>query len=73
VIVVVADASPLIALERIGHLELLKALFGEVLVPPAVAAEALDATQRARKAFLAAFGAQGPVGSAEDLSEARAQ
>jgi len=39
VIVVVADASPLIALERIGHLELLKALFGEVLVPPAVAAE----------------------------------
>lgn len=38
-IVVVADASPLIALERVGHLELLKALFGEVLVPPAVAAE----------------------------------
>jgi predicted nucleic acid-binding protein len=39
VIVVVADASPLIALERIGRLDLLKALFGEVLVPPAVAAE----------------------------------
>jgi predicted nucleic acid-binding protein len=39
VIVVVADASPLIALERIGRLELLKALFEEVLVPSAVAAE----------------------------------
>lgn len=38
-IVVVADASPLIALDRIGRLELLKALFEEVLVPPAVAAE----------------------------------
>ena len=38
-IVVVADASPLIALERIGRLELLKALFEEVLIPPAVAAE----------------------------------
>ena len=31
-IVVVADASPLIALERIDQLGLLKALFGEVLV-----------------------------------------
>jgi hypothetical protein len=39
VIVVVADASPLIALEGIGQLELLKALFEEVLIPPAVAGE----------------------------------
>jgi hypothetical protein len=39
VIVVVADASPLIALERIGQLGLLKALFEEVLIPPAVAGE----------------------------------
>ena len=38
-IVVVADASPLIALERIGQLGLLKALFEEVLIPPAVAGE----------------------------------
>jgi len=39
VIVVVADASPLIALQRIDQLGLLKALFEEVLVPPAVARE----------------------------------
>jgi predicted nucleic acid-binding protein len=39
VIVVVADASPLIALERIGQLALLEALFGEILIPPAVARE----------------------------------
>lgn len=36
---VVADASPLIALQRIGQLELLERLFGEVLVPPVVAEE----------------------------------
>jgi predicted nucleic acid-binding protein len=39
VIVVVADASPLIALQRIEQLGLLQALFGEVLIPPAVARE----------------------------------
>jgi hypothetical protein len=39
VIVVVADTSPLIALQRIDQLGLLKALFEEVLVPPAVARE----------------------------------
>jgi uncharacterized protein len=39
VIVVVADASPLIALQQIDQLELLKALFGEVFIPPAVARE----------------------------------
>jgi hypothetical protein len=39
VIVVVADASPLIALERINQLGLLKALFEEVLIPPAAAGE----------------------------------
>jgi predicted nucleic acid-binding protein len=39
VIVVVADASPLIALQRIDQLGLLHELFEEVLVPPAVARE----------------------------------
>jgi len=39
VIVVVADASPLIALQRINQLGLLHTLFTEVLIPPAVARE----------------------------------
>jgi predicted nucleic acid-binding protein len=34
--IVVADASPLIALSRIGKLELLRQLFGRLLVPQAV-------------------------------------
>ena len=38
-IVVVADASPLIALQQIDQLGLLKALFDEVFIPPAVARE----------------------------------
>lgn len=36
---VVADASPLIALQQIGQLQLLQALFTSLLVPPAVAKE----------------------------------
>lgn len=36
---VVCNASPLIALEQIAHLPTLKALFGTVLVPPAVVEE----------------------------------
>lgn len=35
----VADASPLIALQQIGQLELLRALFGQVTIPQAVARE----------------------------------
>jgi len=38
---VVADASPLIALNQVGRLDTLRQLVGEVLVPPAVAAEIL--------------------------------
>ncbi len=33
---VVADASPLIALSRVGRLELLRQLFGQLMVPQAV-------------------------------------
>lgn len=46
---VIADSSPLIALERIGRLDLLAALFGTVVVPPAVAREI------AAKGFLATW------------------
>jgi len=45
VIVVVADANPLIALQQIDQLGLLKALFGEVFVPPAVAREVTPASR----------------------------
>ena len=35
----VADASPLIALQQVGQLELLRALFAQITMPPAVARE----------------------------------
>lgn len=37
--VVVSNSSPLIALDRIGQLSLLPALFGTIIVPPAVRQE----------------------------------
>ena len=36
---VVSDTSPVRALGHVGHLDLLKVLYGEVWVPPAVARE----------------------------------
>lgn len=36
---VISNSSPLIGLERIGHLQLLESLFGTVVVPPAVVRE----------------------------------
>jgi len=34
--IVVSDTSPIIALQRIGHLHLLPTIFGRVVIPPAV-------------------------------------
>jgi predicted nucleic acid-binding protein len=39
---VVSNTGPLIALATIGQLDLLRKLFGEILIPPAVRAEILD-------------------------------
>jgi uncharacterized protein len=39
--IVVSDASPLNVLVRIGLVEILHALFGSVIIPPAVASELL--------------------------------
>lgn len=39
--IVVSDASPLVALSAVGKLDLLPTLYGEVVVPPAVYREAV--------------------------------
>jgi uncharacterized protein len=39
---VVSNTGPIIALARIGQLDLLRELFGQVLIPPAVHAEIKD-------------------------------
>ena len=36
---VIADSSPLIVLVNIGHIDVLPTLFGEIVIPPAVATE----------------------------------
>jgi predicted nucleic acid-binding protein len=41
---VIADSSALIALAQLGHLALLESLFGQILVPPAVAREVAPRT-----------------------------
>jgi predicted nucleic acid-binding protein len=43
--VVVSDASPLIALQQINQLSLLEAIFGSVVIPPAVTAEITPSLQ----------------------------
>lgn len=37
--IVISDTSPILNLATVGHLELLRTLFGEIVLPPAVAAE----------------------------------
>lgn len=51
--VVIADAGPLIALSRINALDLLRDLFGRVLVTEEVRGEALPAADYPGKAFIA--------------------
>ncbi|HKQ50113.1 MAG TPA: DUF3368 domain-containing protein [Phycisphaerae bacterium] len=44
--IVVSDTSPLVALQHLGKVDLLRALFEEVLVPPAVVAELARGTEK---------------------------
>ena len=41
---IVSNTGPLIALASIGQLDLLRSLFGRILIPPAVRAEVQDET-----------------------------
>ena len=46
---VIADTSPLIALERIGQLDLLQQLYRTIWIPPAVRREMLQGSQRIQR------------------------
>ena len=46
-LVVVVNATPLIALSLVGRLDLLHALYGRIVIPPAVRQEVLDGKARA--------------------------
>lgn len=46
---VVADAGPLVALAKVGGLPVLFSLFSEILIPPAVQAEAVIAGEQRRE------------------------
>jgi predicted nucleic acid-binding protein len=52
---VVADASPLVGLVKVGHADVLPALYGQVVIPPRVAEE-LESPKRPSevRAFMAA-------------------
>ena len=57
--VVIADTGPLIALARIGRLDLLRRLYGRIVVPPAVHAElAVDSNRPGAKVLAGAFAAE---------------
>jgi predicted nucleic acid-binding protein len=52
--IVIADSSPIIVLTKIGHLEVLPKLFGEIVIPPAVCNElALASKPQAVRDFAA--------------------
>lgn len=55
---VVADSSPLIVLVNIGHVDVLAMLFGQVVIPPAVAQEL---SSPARPQAVREFAAQPPA------------
>ena len=56
--VVVADTGPLIALARIGQLDLLRRLYGRVVVPPAVHTDlAIDSNRPGAKVLAGVFAA----------------
>ncbi len=57
---VVADAGPLIALADLAQLDLLRGLFSEVLLPPAVDREAFVTRRRTRPAWLRISPPAGP-------------
>ena len=42
---VIADSSPLIVLVNIGHVDVLPRLFGQIIIPPAVAQELASSTR----------------------------
>src|SRR3954447_5866485 len=57
-LIVVADASPLVGLVKIGHADVLAALYGAVVIPPTVAAEL---TSLNRPAEVLTFAASPPA------------
>lgn len=71
--IVVSDSSPLIALASIGHLDLLRALYGRVLIPEAVRDEVSGDIDRrgAREILLADWIEVRPASDTIDLYLAR--
>ena len=55
---VISDAGPLIALARIGEIDLLRRMYGRVVVPPAVRSElAIDSSRPGAKVLAGMFAA----------------
>ncbi|HEV8241085.1 MAG TPA: DUF3368 domain-containing protein [Thermoanaerobaculia bacterium] len=69
--IAVADASPLIAFDQIGKLDLLPQLFSKVVIPPAVAEEAF--TGRTVPPWLRVIGPGSPLVIAASLGRGEQQ